>query len=97
MEFLHREATAINSNVGEESVRKVVEIGALSWEMIEDQRKAVVMGRLRAIDHLDETQCHSLYRKLSNRGVRFREKIVKNIYKSWIRKCMYSVSDGFKC
>ena len=98
MEFLYREASAINSNVEEESVREVVELGGLSWEMIEDQRKEVVMGRLRAIGHLDESQCDVLYHKMvSERSVK--REAIKHLFKSWIMKCMYIVSaaDSFKC
>ena len=96
VEFLLREATAINSNVEEKSVQEVVELGGLSWQMIEDQRKGVVMGRLRAIGHLDETQCNELYHKMELDISRYRE-IVIRYYNSWFMKCMNSVSDCFKC
>lgn len=96
MKCLLREATAINSNVDDESVRKVVDVGAVSWEMIEDQPEEVVMGRLRAINDLDESQCNKLYHKMESDRRKYRE-IVKSFYISWFMKCMYSVSATFQC
>ena len=51
-----REAITINPNVEESAVRKAVEVGALSWKMMENQSKEVVVDKLKAIDLLDESQ-----------------------------------------
>ena len=100
-----REATAINSNVKEDSVRRAIERGALSWEMIENQRKDFIVGKLRVIAELDETQCNTLFRKLDGMipiapEMKRRNSILKMrriFYQKWIMKCVYSAFNGFQC
>ena len=100
-----REATAINSDVKEECVREGIERIGLSWEVIENQRKDVIVGKLRVIAELDENQCHELFKKL-DRAVpiapemdrRNRILLMKRIfYRQWIMKCMYSAFNAFEC
>ena len=66
--FVHilvREALTINSNVEESSIRKAVEVGGLSWEMMESQGKEVLVEKLKAIELLDEPQCNALFDKMN--------------------------------
>ena len=99
-----RQATAINSDVKKECVRETIERSGLSWAVIENQRKDLIVEKLRAIAELDETQCNELFEKLDgmipiapeterrNRILQMR----RVFYQKWIMKCMYSVSDCFR-
>ena len=97
-----RKANGINPNVEEQSVRNAIENGALSWTMIEDQSKEVVVERLRAIDDLDDDQCNELFEKLdrmipTDPETKRREHILEvrtQFYEDWVMKCMYGV---FEC
>ena len=99
-----REATAINSNVDKNSVREAIERGGLSWKVIENQRKDFIVGQLRAIKKLDESQCNALFQKLDGMipippETERRSSILKMrdiFHQKWIMKCMYSVSDCFR-
>ena len=100
-----REATAINSKVKGECVREAIELGGLSWGMIENQRKDFIVGKLRVIAELDETQCNTLFEKLDgavpiapemerrNRVLQIR----RMFHQKWIMKCMYSAFNCFQC
>ena len=93
-DILVREATAINSNVQAQSVCSAIEKFDLSWEMVEDQRKQVVVKRLLAIEDLDESQCNRLFDKLDGmipiqRDTQRRNCIVERM---WIMNCTCSLS-----
>ena len=105
-DFVHilvREALTINSNVEESVVRKAVEVGGLSWEMMESQAKEVLVEKLKAIELLDEPQCNALFDKINGmRPTELQRKkrdymltVIRSIYENWIMKCMYSVSECF--
>ena len=99
-----REATVINSNVDEDSVRKAIQCGSLSWKVIENQRKDVIVGKLRVIAELDDNQCTALFQKLDGMipiaPVTERRNRISQMrsvfYQKWIMKCMHSVSDCFR-
>ena len=100
-----REAIAINSDVKEECVREAIERSALSWEVIENERKDFIVGKLRVIAELDENQCNELFKKLdgmipiapeTERQNRISE-MRSVFYQKWIMKCMYSAFNAFEC
>ena len=102
IDVLIREATALNRGIEEQSVRVAVDVGELSWTVVEDQRKDSVVERLRAIGHLDESQCNQLFDKMDgmvpiNAEAKRRRNLILSIkrdfHKKWIMKCMYSVSE----
>ena len=88
-DVLVRKAIAINSKVEAESVINVIKNGGLSWKMVKNQRKNVVVQRLRAIENLDESQCNELFDKMDqtvpvDRDTQRRNCIVE---RKWIMKC----------
>lgn len=99
-EVLLREGAIINPNVSAKSVERAMTDGNLSWTLVENQRKHVVIERLGAITGFDETQCDRLFDKLDGMIPTDSETeqakaiaAVKNVfYKSWLMKCMHRVS-----
>ena len=94
-DILVREATSINFDVDEESVRSAIDERGLSWAVVEDRRKEVVMQRLQVIQNLDESQCNELFDKIDGmvpveRDTKRRQCIVEL---NWMTKCMYSCSE----
>ena len=104
MHILIRDVSAINSNVEETSIRKAIEVGALSWEMIENQGKEVLLKKLKAIDLLDESQCNELFDKINGMkpsGLQRKRRdyvlmLIRVFYSKWIMNCMYAVCEGFQ-
>ena len=101
-DVLIREAKAFNHDVEEQSVRAAVDVGGLSWTVIENDRKEFVVGRLRGIGHLDESQCNELFDTMDGLVPFPPETARRNcilsmkrdLHEKWIMKCMYSV---FEC
>lgn len=99
-DVLFREASSLNPDVEQQSVRDVVEVCDLSWMMIEDQRKEVVVERLRTIGNLDDSQCNQLFETLNgmvpvDRKAKGRTHFLnakKNFYEKWIMKRMSNPS-----
>lgn len=95
---LIRAATAINSNVKEQSVRKAIQRGPLSWTTVEDQKKVITVGRFLGIEHLDEDQCNKLFDIIDGmipKGWRWRRKdfvdaMKTMFYEKWLMKCTYT-------
>lgn len=92
-EILVHEATTINSNVVDQAIRTAIDKSGLSWAVIEDQRKEIIVARLREIVNLDEVQCVKLFHELDQMipiegNIKRWECFVEMI---WITKCMYSV------
>ena len=103
-DFVHilvREALIINSNAEESSFRKAVEVGQLSWEMIENEGKEVMVEKLKAVDLLDEPQCNELFDKINGmRPTELQRKrrdylltVIRRFYEKWITKCMYCICE----
>ena len=91
------EATAINSKVEAQSVCSAIEKYDLSWKMVENQRKKLVLERLRTIENLDESQCDELFDKMDQMVPIDRDTQRRNciVARNWIMKCMYSASACF--
>ena len=95
---LVREASALNADVTVESLQKVVEFDDLSWSMIVDHRKQMVIEKLKAIEDLDEAQCNLLFLKMKEiRPIEPKKKkqefifsMIRILCEGWIMKCMYS-------
>ena len=91
-----RAATAINSNVNEQSVRNAIEHNSLSWTDIVNQRKVITTGQFSAIGHLDEDQCDKLFDIIDGmipKGWRQQRQILVDtmkfiFYEKWLMKCM---------
>ena len=97
-DVLIREAIAMNANINEQSARNVIESSALSWAVMENQRKEVIVERLRAIEHLDESQCNELFDKMDKWILQQPNKRQDCIVAlNRIMKCMCSVSVCFQC
>ena len=98
-DVLLREAKALNRDVVEQSVRVAVDVGSLSWTVIEDQRKEFVVEKLRAIGNLDESQCNELFDKMDgmvpiNSETKRRNVILSmkgDFHETWIMKCMFKL------
>ena len=98
---LVREAMVTNSNVEELDVRKAVEVGALSWEMMVNQGKEAFVEKMKAVDVLDESQCNELFDKMN--GLRPTElqgkrrdyvlTVIRRFYEKWIMKCTYCICE----
>ena len=97
-----REALTINSNIEESSFRKAVEVGALSWEMFENEGKEALVEKLRAIDLLDQSQCNALFDKMNGlRPTELQRKrrdyvltVIRSFYEKWIMKCTYCIGES---
>lgn len=83
----------------EQSIRKAIEDGGLSWAVIENLRKKIAVGRLKAIENLDESQCNVLFDKLDGMIPTDPKthKINMIADQMWILKCMYSITECFSC
>ena len=98
---LIREAMVVNSNVEEQSIREAIEVGALSWEMIENQGKEVFVEKMKTIELLDESQCNELFDKINGMTPTELQRkrrdyvltVIRRFYEKWIMKCMYSVCE----
>ena len=104
-DVLIREAKAFNHDVEEQSVRAAVAVGGLSWTVIENERKELVVDRLRAIGHLNESQCNELFDKMDRLvaispapETERRNCILsmkRDFHEKWVVKCMYCVFEYF--
>ena len=98
-DVLVREATAIDSKVEAQSVSSAIHKCGLSWQIMENQRKKVVVERLREIGNLNESQCNDLFDKMDemvpiDRDTQRRNCIVE---RKWIMKRMCTLSACFLC
>lgn len=101
VDALFREAKALNSDVDERSVRVAINDGDLSWAVIEDQKKHVMVQTLRGIENLDESQCKNLFEKMDGlvptKRRWMRRACALRMKSNFCEKCMCCISEHIQC
>ena len=79
-----RSVSALKANVESRSIQNALTKSDLSWRMIREENKEVVMERLQNILNLSEMQLHNLYYSTKQND--------PNILESEIVKCQHSMN-----